>query len=192
MSNRLHALAFLPLLASAPLAASETTFGFQGNLAIPTGTFGDHAHLDRKVGLGLGLQMPVDFGGGHVLRPTLDYLALSRDSAGVNYKADALVLLANYNFHFAGEKEGAYLIAGLGLHSTRRTVTRTFAAVPVKNDTTDTGLAYNVGLGYGFTRNVALEVKYLGLNLGSLGFGVAGSDGSFMGNSVVVSVGLTF
>ena len=192
MPNRFRALAFLPLLVPAPLLASETTFGFQGQVAIPTGTFGDAGHLDRKVGLGLGLQMPIDFGGGHILRPKLDYLSLSRDSSGINYKAEALVLLADYNYHFAGSREGAYLIAGLGLHSTRRNVTRTFGPLSAKADSTDTGFAYNLGLGYAFNPNVALEAKYLGLNLGTLGYGVLGTDAGFMGNSVVVSVGLTF
>lgn len=192
MTNRRPALALLPALASAPLLAYETHFGLQGHLAVPTGTFGDAGHLDRKAGLGLGLEVPIDFGRGHVLRPNLDYLSFSRDSAGVSYRAEALVLMADYNYHFSGAREGAYFIAGLGVHSTRRDATRNFGAVPYKADSTGTGLAYDLGVGYAFTPNVSMEMKYLGLAMNRLNFRGMGSDGGFMGNSVVLSVGLTF
>ena len=80
----------------------------------------------------------------------------------------------------------------MGLHSTRRDATRPFAGVNQSTDGSASGFAYNLGLGYAFSPNLALELKYTGLNLGTLQYKQAGTDPSFMANTVVATVSLTF
>jgi hypothetical protein len=182
-----------PLLAAAPLSAAEASFGGQIHLAKPLGTFADAGHLGDRLGFGLGIQVPVDFGAGHMLRPKLDYLAFNRGSGDRRYKADALLLMADYTYFVAEAAEGGYLIAGLGFHSTRLDATKTFGPLAASGVRTHTGLAYNVGLGYAFNRNVGMEVKYLGMDLGELGYNVPGAyDAGYMANSIVGTLSFRF
>jgi len=192
MYNRLRSKLAAPFLAALPVLGVDTSFGIQAHVATPTGTFGNVDHLDRKVGLGLGFQLPLDFGGGQVLRPKLDYLSFSRDSDGIRYKSDSFIISADYNYYMSQEKEGAYFIAGLGLHSTRVDASRVFDLVSGSSDRSKTGLYYNVGLGYAFNRTFALEVKYLGMDMGQVVYKPAGVDPSFMGNAIVASASFTF
>ncbi len=193
MSRTLRMLLSAPLLAAAPLAAAEASFGGQINLAKPVGTFSDSGHLDGRMGFGLGIQVPVDFGAGHVLRPRLDYLAFSRGGGNDRYKSDSLVVMADYTYFVAQEAEGGYLIGGLGFHSTRLDVGKRFGPTQASAKSTRTGLAYAVGLGYAFNRNVTAEVKFLGLDMGRLDYSLPGtSDAGFMGNSIVASLGFRF
>lgn len=192
MSMRLRPFLLAPCLAVLPMQAAETLFGLQAHVAYPTGTFGDATHLDRRVGFGLGFQVPIDFGAGHVLRPKLDYLTFNRDREGTRYKADSLMLLVDYNYYLEEQREGAYFIAGLGMHSTRRDVARVSTLSTQSHDGSSTGLCYNVGMGFAFTRNVALEVKYLGVDLGNINFKAPAVDSGFMGNSVAASLSFTF
>lgn len=183
-------LAVLPALASD--STSFTAFGIQAHIAHPTGGLGSNDNLDRKTGLGLGLQMPIELGDGHVLRPKVDFLSYNRDDSGIRYKVESLSLLLDYNFFPEFRREGAYFIAGAGLHSTRRDATRTFAGTAVSASDSGSGFAYNVGLGYAFNPNVALELKYMGLDLGDLRFNGQTPDKSFMANSVVASLSFLF
>lgn len=180
------------LLHAVPAGASEPHFGLQAHGAFPAGTLGDDRHLDGRIGLGLGFQVPVDFGAGHVLRPKLDYLVLNRNSGGIRYKVDSLQLMVDYNYYLEDRREGAYFIGGLGMHSTRRDVTRSFNAIHVTNSGTSTGLCYNAGMGYAFNRNLAVELKYLGIDLSRFDFKGQPSDPSYMGNSLVASFSFTF
>lgn len=192
MTNCIRLLCLASLVA-VPAAAADTTFGLQAHLAVPTGTFGNAAHLDGRIGYGLGFHAPIDFGAGHVLRPRLDYLSWTRDGNGIRYKIDSLVVMADYNYFFTEDRgDGAFLIAGLGLHSTRRDTARTYQGTVRKSDTGASGLAYNLGVGYAFSRNVTLDVKYLGMDMKRQDYGAGGSDSGFMGQSVVATVGVTF
>lgn len=190
---RLLELLAASCLAAAPSLASETRFGLQGHLALPKGTFGDGGHLDHKLGWGLGFQVPVNFGNGHEFRPRLDYLAFRRNEGGIRYHADSLVLLGDYLFYFEEERrEGAYILGGLGLHHTRLDVSRSLTTGTVTADRGTTGLAWNLGLGYLVTPNLAFEVKFLGLGMGKLPLRPAGADPSYMGNSIQASISYTF
>ncbi len=193
MSRSLRMLLSAPLLAAAPLAAAEASFGGQINLAKPLGTFSDSGHLDGRMGFGLGIQVPVDFGAGHILRPRLDYLTFSRGGGNNRYKSDSLVAMADYTYFVAQEAEGGYLLAGLGFHSTRLDAAKRFGPTQTSAKSTHTGLAYAVGLGYAFNRNVTAEVKFLGLDMGRLDYALPGtSDSGFMANSIVGSLGFRF
>ena len=188
----MHRTLLVPFLAALPVLGAETSAGLELHLASPTGRFGDGAHLDRKVGVGVGLQLPIDFGSGHLLRPKAEYLVFNRGGGGDRYKTDALILAVDYDYFFTEPREGAYLLAGLGIHSTRRGAQRTVALVTTTSTDRATGLFYNFGLGYAFSRNVGLEVKYVGLDLSELRYRPVGVDPSFMGNAVVATLGFTF
>ena len=196
MKNMHGYLFLLPLLAVLPATGAEVDFGIQGSVALPTGAFGDADHLDRKPGFGLGIQAPIDFGDGHVLRPRLEYLGFRRNSGEINYKADSYLLMADYNYHVTGDREGVYFLGGLGLHHTRRSVTRPLVGASITGSSSTTGLAYNVGLGYAFSRNAALEVKYLAMHMGALGLGKVArtglEDSAFAAKGVQVSFSYTF
>lgn len=190
---RTRTLSFLLLLAALPAAGADVSFGFQVHAGLPVGTFGDDAHLDRKAGFGLGFQVPVDFGAGHFLKPRLDYLAFRRGDGALEYRTDTLLLRADYNYFFEEEHQGTYFIAGLGVHSTRRKAERFFNAVTAKADDGTTGLAYDLGLGYAFTPNAALEVTWLGMNMGPLPFkNLSARDAGFMGNTVLATFSYRF
>jgi opacity protein-like surface antigen len=189
-------LLLLPLLGALPVQAMEMAFGLQGNVAMPIGSFGDTNHLDRRAGFGLGVQAPMDFGDGHVLRPRLDYLSMRRNSDDIFYRTDSWLFMAEYNGHLSGYKEGVFLIGGLGLHHTRRDASRPLnGASSVCQDAT-TGLAYDLGVGYAFNRNLALDVKYLGLSMGEMTYSKVGRtalyETAFSAGTVMVSLGYTF
>jgi hypothetical protein len=193
MRTSISSLLMPLLLAAAPLAAAEPTLGFQASFALPTGRLGDASHLDRKAGLGLGFSVPVDFGAGHMLRPRLDYLAFRRNGDKVEYRTDSMLLMADYNYFFEEERRGTYAIAGLGLHSTRRKAVRPFGPITARADEGTTGLACSLGIGHHFTPNAALEVRWLGMDMGQLGFkNSANRDAGFMGSAVVASFAYTF
>lgn len=193
MSLRPCMLLFVPLLGSAPMVAAEAAFGAQAHLAKPMGTFSNGGHLDNRIGLGLGIQVPVDFGAGHVLRPRLDFMSFSRNSGDIRYKTDSVLLLADYNYYVAEERDGAYLIAGIGLHSTRLDATKPVGPLKANGRMTTTGFAYNVGLGYAFNRNVAMELRYQGMDMGALNYNLGrAGDSAYMANSLVGSIGFTF
>ena len=63
----------LPLLAlvAAPAFAQDAHFGLQGGISLPQGDVKDA--VDSKMGFGIGVHVAIDFKGGHVLRPRLDY-----------------------------------------------------------------------------------------------------------------------
>ena len=194
MSARLGTTLIAAALAAAPAAAGEPGFGGQFNLAFPMGREADRWHMDGKPGLGLGLQVPIEFGGGHVLKPRLDYLVFSRDSQGSSYKQNALVALADYNRYFTDNvRDGAYLLAGLGFHSTGRKLSGNFGnlGLPAASRT-GTGLAYELGVGLALTRSVALELRYLGLGLNDVSSQGRVVDGGFQGSSLIASVGFSF
>jgi opacity protein-like surface antigen len=192
MNHRTRLLPVL-LLCAAPLAAQEAGLGAQIHVFKPVGTFADRDHLDGRTGLGLGVQVPIDFGAGHVLRPRLDYLAGKRDNAGTRYDTRSWVLMADYVYHVAQEKEGAYVFGGLGLHSSRISASRTWGLAAAETRATTTGLAYALGLGYAFNRNLAVEAKFQGLDMGRMAFRQGfPADAGYFANSVVGTVSFTF
>ena len=194
MSARLRSALIATGLATMPAVAAEPGFGGQFNLAFPTGREADRDHLDGKPGLGLGIQVPIEFDGGRVLKPRLDYLAFSRNSQGTSYRQNSLVALAEYNHYFSGiNRDGAYLIGGLGFHSTERKVSGNFQnlGLPAASRTS-TGLAYDLGLGLALNRTAALEIRFLGLGLNELRSQGRVVDAGFQGNSVVASLSVTF
>jgi opacity protein-like surface antigen len=194
MPFRLRSTLLLSLLTTVPALASDafTNFGIQAHVAHPTGTLGNATNLDRKTGLGLGLQLPITLGEGHVLRPKVDYLACNRETGGSRYKLETLSLLVDYTFYPEYRREGVYFIAGAGLHSSRRDLTRSFAGVALDASDSGSGLAYNLGMGYAFNPNVALELKYLGLDQGDMKFAGQPAEKGFMGNAVVASLSFLF
>jgi opacity protein-like surface antigen len=194
MPFRQRLLLLVPLLAVTPARAVETSFGLQAQVFRPIGEFGDLSRLDRKFGFGVGFQVPVDFGSGQVLRPRFDYLDLGRDDSNGRYHSASAILSVDYNHYFEGVREGAYLIGGLGLHSTRRDIRRSFAGKEVTSDGNTTGLYYNVGLGYAFNTNFGVELTYVGLAMPRVDFPAATlpSEPRFTGHGLSAAVSFTF
>jgi hypothetical protein len=155
---------------AASLAAADRALGVQVHAVRPLGVLGDGAHLDRRPGTGLGLGLPLDFGPGRVLRPRVDYLAFRRERAGVIHQADSLLLMVDYDHHLRPAAHGVYLVAGVGLHSTRRKVERPAGAGRTKADAGTTGLAYGFGAGFPLGRRGALEVRWLAMDMDALPF----------------------
>lgn len=180
------------LAAGVPAQAQVRAFGLQAHLAIPSGKAADDMHLDGKTGFGFGVTFPVDFGGGHVFRPKVDYMAFSRETMGITSKSDTISVLADYNFHFSGRRQGAYLIAGLGYNSTRREISGTVYGIKASVDTTTNGLAYNFGLGFAFSPKMALEAKYMGAELPDFKYNGYTVDTSYTANATVLSLSITF
>ena len=194
MSARIRPALIAAFLAGFPALAAEPGFGGQFNLAFPMGREADRLHMDGRPGLGLGLQVPIEFDSGHVLKPRLDYLAFNRNSQGSSYRQHSLVALAEYNHFFTGNvRDGAYLIAGLGFHSTDRKVSGNFAnlGLPAAGRTS-TGLAYDLGVGLALNRTVSLELRYLGMSLNEVRSQGQVVDPGFQGNNLVASVGFSF
>jgi len=192
MSKLLSCVALLALVAASPARATDLTVGLQGHFAIPSGKAADNTHLDGKTGFGLGLNFPVDLGNGHVFRPKVDYIAFNRETMGITSKSDTISVIADYNYYFAGQRQGAYLIAGLGYNSTKREISGTVYGLKASVDATTSGLAYNFGLGFAFNKTVALELKYMGADLPDFKYNGYTVDTSYTANAIVASVSITF
>lgn len=151
----------LPLLAlvAAPAFAQDAHFGLQGGISLPQGDVKDA--VDSKMGFGIGANVVIDFKGGHVLRPRLDYTTIKGTMSELGISIDNTVTTttigADYNYYVSGKAtEGFYLIAGLGYANTKLEV----SAFGLSASKTESALALAIGGGFQFTPMVGAELRY--------------------------------
>ena len=162
------------LLALPALAQSSTQMGIQASFLRPQSDILRSA-VDDKTGLDVGVHGALDFGGGHLLRPRLDYLHFPTRtdtySGGItsDYKLNGLSLGVDYLYHLERATRGFYVLAGLAVTRWKietddvsiitfppnpPVVTRT----PVNETSTKAGFAF--GAGYQFTPRFGIEGRY--------------------------------
>ena len=175
---RLMPRAAAPLLAllaaAAPLGASDPVLGAQFSMAFPASDLKSLAASSD--GLSIGLSGLVDFGGGHALRPRLDYATfhgldavatgtlLPKGSAlHAQASVDQFSLGADYLFGLRRSVDaGPYLLAGIGAISTHWTSDLTLTGTPAaqaRMTFRKTSPYAQVGLGWQFTPAFGLEIR---------------------------------
>ncbi len=181
------------LLSGAGLSAQEVRFGLQANGNAPLGDLKDA--VDSKPGLGIGAHLTWNLGGGHVIRPRVDYLFFPENSAyaaadyGVSasgkYKVNDLSGGVDYLYFLEGKDEGFYLTAGLSVNRWKVDYDYTVRIGNVTSsasasDTTTKG-GFAVGAGWNFNRSFGAEVRFTSTKFGK-------GDGS----ANAVQAGVTF
>ena len=175
LSSILISGAMLALLGpTTALQAQEVRYGVQVQWNIPMDDL--KTFVDNRAGFGGGVHMTSDFGGGHVLRPRLDYVVYPENvnflqpifGANASGKAKASFFSAGleYLYNFSGKADyGFYVSAGIAWHRWKANydyVVKTGIGT-VYNDATFTSdkAGWSGGLGYNFNRNIGLEVRYV-------------------------------
>lgn len=161
----------LPTLAllAAPAPAQEVHFGLQAGVIFPMGssdlngnTFSAKDAVDGKMGFNVGLSVPIDFTGGHTLRPRLDYSYLSGSADklfpgfGIDGKVTTTFIGADYLYYIAGKSEGFYILVGVGAANSKVE----FSAANSISES-KTALGWTVGGGWQFTPLVGAELRYV-------------------------------
>ena len=144
----------LALLATLALQAEPPRYGVQGLVNIPIDDLKDY--VDSRPGPGVGVHGTFDLGGGHVLRPRLDFTAYPEATfASVKQDATALALGGDYLYFFAERPERLYLTGGLAI------VRWSFGSRTGAADTTarTTKLGAAVGIGYQWNATVGTELR---------------------------------
>jgi hypothetical protein len=172
MTNLSRLALGLVLLSGAGLSAQDVRFGVQAHGNAPLGDLKDA--VDSKPGFGAGVHLTWNLGGGHAIRPRLDYIffpengAYAADGYGVSasgkYKVSDLAVGVDYLYFIEGKDEGLYLTAGLGLN--RWKVDYDYS-VRIGNVTTSGSesdstnkAGFAVGAGYNFNRSFGAEIRY--------------------------------
>jgi len=154
----------LPVLAlvAAPSFAQEAHFGAQVGVSFPQGDLKDTDTMGNKLGYTAGINLGLEFQGGHVLRPRMDYTQYKRTDTAIfaepiDLKITTLFCGADYSYFVGGKADqGFYLLAGLGY-----TNTKTAVSGSTYNSSQSKGaFAYAVGAGFQFTPMIGAEVRY--------------------------------
>ena len=151
-------LSTLALLATAALSlqAEAPRYGVQGLVNLPLGDL--KTYVDNNLGIGIGVHGTFDLGGGHMLRPRLDYSLYQQASrASVKQTASYLSLGGDYLYFISGRPEGYYVTAGLS--AMRWSLQHQDPGTDLTNDTTKLGEA--VGIGYQWNYNIGTEARWL-------------------------------
>jgi len=164
LRNLLPALALI----ASPAFAQNAHFGLQGGISMPQSDAKDL--VDSKTGITLGLAVPIDLKGGHVLRPRLDYTKTKGSQSGTIYgysgSADVEITTTmigmDYNYYVSGKAtDGFYLIAGLGYANTKLAATLNVSGFgSASGDSSAGGMALAFGVGYQFTPLVGGDIRY--------------------------------
>jgi Outer membrane protein beta-barrel domain len=146
----------LGITAALALRAEPPRYGVQGLVNVPLGDL--NTYLDHNLGIGVGLQGTFDLGGGHMLRPRLDYSLYQQASvSNVTPSASYLSLGGDYLYFIAGQPEGYYLTAGLA--AMRWSFQHQNPATDLPDGTTKWGVA--AGIGYQWDYNIGTELRWL-------------------------------
>jgi opacity protein-like surface antigen len=155
------------LLASLPgVQAQEIKWGFQLGAAFPTRSLPS----DDSFPIALGAHAGIALGGGHVLRPRVDFVSMKNQKmisgqrgGSTTYEEKATLSSAEleYLFHFSGRVQGAYLIAGVGYQRVKLEY--------ITNGMTSDGypqshgaIAYSAGAGWQFGEHFGVDLRYVG------------------------------
>lgn len=151
-------------LAVNPSHAEAPRYGIQLHASLPQGDLKDAQ--DSKLGLGFGAHMTFDLKGGHMIRPRFDAVFFPNSNRyGFTYKTTDLSLGADYLYFLSGKPQGAYLIAGLGLHHWKTELSSPviggYPAGTATDNSNKLGTAF--GIGYSFNHAVGAELRYINM-----------------------------
>ena len=196
----------LPLLAmlAAPAMAQDAHFGLQAGINFPmggssnvngTGSYSVSAKdaVDSKIGFNIGINVPINFDGGHTLRPRLDYTHFSGSAAdslfgpgsGVDGKIDSTFIGADYLYHFSGKSDGGYVLVGAGYDHSKLEFSANGASV----DDSKSAFAWALGGGWQVNPMFGVELRYNSTEP-TLNFG--GSDFKFKNDGFMLGATFTF
>jgi hypothetical protein len=191
MSRKLPLILVLALPLAIPLSAGDKVkAGFTFQINQPGGDL--KADTNDKTGGGLSFILPVNLGGGHVLRPRFDvnvYRISDHGRYSDDYREEvdftAASLGVDYLFYVQRRYQGFYLSAGLnvtrwGLQYTTRDRHGSGLHTTSDYERNSTNLGAALGVGYQFNRWFGLELRAVGadykgqegLPLGSQGVSV--------------------
>jgi len=178
---RVSRLVFVLLAALGVCAHGEDfRFGAQVHGNIPNGDLNDA--VDSKLGVGGGFHGTFDLEEGHMIRPRLDYTLFPEATVkAIRSKVKDLSLGADYLYFLSGKPRGAYVTAGLALHSWN--VERAAAGVAFSGNSNKLGLAF--GGGYNFNASFGAELRLV-----STKYAASGTD--FSANSIQAGVTVRF
>lgn len=168
-------LAATLLVATPRLQAQGTQFGFQLGAADAIGDY--KGWTQSNIAPALGIHLAIDLGGGHMLRPRLDYTYFKRSvlegNGGLHFpstayysvdsKTEVTSLMVEYLYHFSRRPEGIYLIAGAGYQHT------TFNETGLASRNYD-GAALSAGAGWQMNRHVGTELRYVHSTFSTYGY----------------------
>ena len=147
----LASVAMLAIACVAQAQAQDAKFGIQMTLSKPEGDL--EATMDNKPGIGFGAHVLIDLRHGHAVVPRFDYTRFTREIDHAHNNISTMSLGADYNYYInARVNEGLYLTGGLAFNNIK-------AERKSISETTNT-VAFSVGAGYMFTRNIGAELKY--------------------------------
>jgi hypothetical protein len=145
-----HLLPVLALVA-APAFAQEAHFGLQAGLSLPMADLKAKDQADAKMGYTLGLNVGLEFNGGHVVRPRLDYTTHDSNYSGLKITNTAFGV--DYNYFVGGKAaQGFFVIGGLGYAKTK-------VEFSTMNES-KSALALAVGGGFQFTPLIGMDLRY--------------------------------
>lgn len=147
----------LPTIAilGSTLPAQDLHFGLQAGLSIPQADVKDL--VDKKMGATGGFNVGLEFLGGHVVRPRLDYTWDKGTVDEVDTTNTTLFVGVDYNFFFSGKaSEGFYVLASLGYANTKME----FSSGPLSINDNQSAFAWGAGAGYQFTHLMGAEARF--------------------------------
>ncbi|MGA2081408.1 MAG: outer membrane beta-barrel protein [Holophaga sp.] len=145
----------LAIQGSPLLQAQDLAFGGKFTVSDPMGDFGDSGFLNNRLGYGVGLQLAIPVPGG-ALVPRADYTAY-KNSGNYDARAQMLQVGVDYDYYFNHQGfAGPYVGAGLGYGSTEFKQN----TVPNGLDDSPNNIFYAGQLGFMFTHNLGVELRY--------------------------------
>lgn len=156
----------LPLVAllAVPAMAQDAHFGFQFGISSPGGgstsynTLSLKDAVDSSLGFTLGANVGVEWQGGHVLRPRLDYThhSGSPSGSGLDVTVTNFQVGADYNYFVSGKAaQGFYFLVGLGYANTK--LEASYLGSSASNN--GSALAWGLGIGGQITPLTSVELR---------------------------------
>jgi opacity protein-like surface antigen len=164
--------------------AEDPRFGVQVHGNLPSGDLKDA--VDSKLGVGGGAHVTFDLGGGHVIRPRIDYTffpetTLNSGTFTVKNKISTLGAGADYLYFIDGKPEGLYVTGGLAFHHWKADVTA--GAATYSDSSNKAGFA--AGVGFNFNASFGAELRFTSSRYGS-------NSKEFTANAIQAGVTLRF
>lgn len=144
------------------LQAKDSNFGLQFTGAKPQGDLG--TLFAGKMGYGFGLHALTDLGGGEAVMPRFEWTTYNRSQNGNEVGLQEFRIGLDFDYFVSGRTgKGFFVGAGLGYGwgTLDARVPATF-----HGDETSGAIYFTGGLGWMFTENVGVEVKYYSVKYG--------------------------
>lgn len=150
------------LTISGSAQAQEIHYGFNVGMSMPQGDL--KKDMNNKIGYTVGFWVPIEFNGGHTIRPRVDFSSVNATVTDPYYhfvdgthKVTTTTFGADYLYNINGKAgDGFYILAGVGYSKTQWVSDATW-------DNSSTGIsaiAFGVGIGYEFTPMLGAELRY--------------------------------